>query len=82
VEASLGHGRKEPSNVEKNTRAVARKSLVAAHDLPAGTVLTEALMDIRRPGTGLAPATKPLLVGRRLRTPVSKGALITLDLLT
>src|SRR5262249_41004325 len=40
VESALGHGRKEPTASEMNTALVARKSLVAANDLSAGTALT------------------------------------------
>ena len=57
VEAALGHGRKEPAASESNTASVARKSLVAAQDIPAGAVLTEELIGVKRPGTGLSPAT-------------------------
>ena len=43
------------------------KSLVAARDLPAGHVLTVAEIGIKKPGTGLPPARRNDLVGRRLR---------------
>ncbi len=55
IEAALGDGRKEPAASEENTAAVARKSLVAAQDIPAGGALTEELIAIKRPGTGLPP---------------------------
>ena len=56
TEAALGDGRKmaQPSEVEN--RAVMRKSIAAARDLPAGTVLQPADLTTLRPGTGLAPA--------------------------
>ena len=81
VEKSLGHGRKEPAESETNTIAVARKSLVARLDLPAGTVLTEEMIDIKRPGNGLPPVMRPHLVGRALRVDVSEDTLFSLDLL-
>ncbi|MFZ0312895.1 MAG: N-acetylneuraminate synthase [Candidatus Korobacteraceae bacterium] len=81
VEASLGNGIKRPVAEELSTAAVARRSLVAAHDLQAGTVLTEGMIAIRRPGTGLSPAILPELVGRRLRQDVSAGNLFTLEML-
>ena len=81
VEAALGHGRKEPAVTEANTAAVARKSLVAARDIPAGATLTEGLIDIKRPGNGLPPAMRPYLVGRSLRIDVVQDTLLTLEML-
>jgi N-acetylneuraminate synthase len=82
VEASLGHGRKEPAASEAEIAAVARRSLVAARDLDAGTQLTEELIAIRRPGTGLPAAMLSEIVGRRLRVPARAGALLTLEMLS
>ena len=81
VEKSLGHGRKEPATSEANTTAVARKSLVAKRDLTAGTVLTEEMIDIKRPGNGLPPSMRLHLVGRSLRIDVTEDTLLSLDLL-
>jgi N-acetylneuraminate synthase len=76
VEASLGHGRKEPAASEDNTALVARKSLIAACDIPAGTVVTEAHIAVMRPGTGLPPSMMPRLVGRRARAVIARGTLL------
>ncbi len=76
VEMALGHGRKEPTTSEASTAIVARRSLVAACDIPAGATLTEAMIAIRRPGTGLPPSMRPYLVGRTARTSIPAGSLI------
>jgi N,N'-diacetyllegionaminate synthase len=81
VEAALGHGRKEPAPAESNTAAVARKSLVAARDLAAGEVLDAGAVAIKRPGTGLAPARRGELIGRKTRAPIAAGTLFTLEML-
>jgi N,N'-diacetyllegionaminate synthase len=81
VESALGHGRKEPAASEANTASVARKSLVAAQDIAAGAVLTEALVAIKRPGTGLPPAVRPHLVGRTARKLIPAGTQISLEML-
>jgi N-acetylneuraminate synthase len=82
VEAALGHGRKEPAASEATMAAVARKSLVAASDISAGTVLTEDLIAIKRPGTGLPPAMRPHLVGRMARVQIPRGTVIGIEMLT
>ncbi len=81
VEAAMGHGHKEPAASEANTAAVARKSLVAARDIPAGMKLIEELIAIKRPGTGLPPAMRPYLIGRTARTTIPAGTLLTLEML-
>jgi N-acetylneuraminate synthase len=81
VEAALGQESKQPTPSEANTSAVARKSLTAARDLSAGTILTKELIAIQRPGTGLSPAMRDDLVGRALRQSVRAGELLTLEML-
>jgi len=66
VSSALGSARKEPSEAELAMRRVARKSVVAGCDLPAGTVLTENDLALKRPGTGIAPEYFSRLAGRRL----------------
>jgi N-acetylneuraminate synthase len=81
VEAALGDGIKRPAPSEMPVRDVARKSLIAARDLPAGAVLTREDLAVLRPGTGLSPAALPTVVGRRtarairLHTPITEEML-------
>ena len=82
VESALGHGRKKPAESEADTASVARRSLVAARDLEAGSVLTEDMVLLRRPGTGLPPSMRPYVVGRTLRRSVAAGTVLTMDLLS
>jgi N-acetylneuraminate synthase len=81
VQSALGDGRKLPAAEEMNTAAVARRSLVAARDLQAGTVLTQDMIAIRRPGIGLPPAALPQVIGRRLLQDLSAGSLFTAEMM-
>ena len=81
VEAALGHGRKEPAASEANTATVARKSLVAARDIPAGATLTGELIAIKRPGTGLPPAMRAYLIGRTVRVSIPADTVLALEML-
>ena len=81
AQMALGTGEKRPADSEKGTADVARKSLVAAKYIPAGTVLTEELIAIKRPGTGLSPAMKTDLVGKSMQAPIAAGALFKLEML-
>ncbi|HPS01407.1 MAG TPA: N-acetylneuraminate synthase [Candidatus Sumerlaeota bacterium] len=76
VEKALGTGCKRPAASEAETASVARKSLIAACDIPAGAPITEAMLTVRRPGTGLPPVMRPYIIGRRLRTDFPGGLLL------
>ena len=80
VEKALGDGIKKPVPMEMAVAAVARKSLVAAKTISAGTMLTGDMLALRRPGTGLPPSMRSQLVGRRAKRGISEGALLTLDM--
>src|SRR3954451_14763291 len=66
VESALGNGRMEgPSQQESGEMyTLARRSVIAARDIPAGTVIDEEMLTVKRPGTGVASKELPLLVGR------------------
>lgn len=76
VEVALGNGIKAPTPAEEDTARVARKSLVAARDLAAGTVLASGDLAARRPGTGLPPARLEEMLGRRLSVDLAEGTLL------
>ncbi len=74
AEQALGNGAPGMSEVERDVREVARRSVVAAVDLPAGTVLTAEMLTVKRPGGGIEPADLEQLIGRRLTTPLTADA--------
>lgn len=76
VSQALGSARKRPAASELNTAKVARKSLVAATNLPVGHVLTPADFVARRPGDGISPARFDEVLGRRLRVAVDRDTLL------
>jgi N-acetylneuraminate synthase/N,N'-diacetyllegionaminate synthase len=76
VEAALGDGDKRPMPSEIDTRAVARRSLVAARALPAGHRLARADVAIKRPGTGIAPGELDRVLGRRLTRALAADELL------
>ena len=82
AQAALGNGQKVPQPSEMANRAVVRKSIAAARDLPADAVLQASDLTMLRPGTGLAPALAPQLTGCRLRVAVAAGTPITWDMVT
>ena len=79
VEIALGDGRKEPKEAERETASVARKSLHARTDLPAGAVIVRDNIVIARPQTGLPPFMFDQILGRVLRRAIPAGQPIRMD---
>jgi N-acetylneuraminate synthase len=68
VEAACGERLAERplSQGELINRENLAKSLVAARDIPAGTVIADTDIAVKSPGQGLSPLKMPLLVGKRV----------------
>jgi N-acetylneuraminate synthase/N,N'-diacetyllegionaminate synthase len=79
VERALGDGVKRPTPAEAANRELVRRSLAAAADLPAGTVLEPAMLVSLRPGTGIPPTRSRDVIGRRVNRDVARGELLSLD---
>jgi N,N'-diacetyllegionaminate synthase len=65
--AVRGSGSKDRSIADRTSAAAVRRRIVAARDLPPGTVLSAEDIDFVRPGTGISPRHADQVVGRRLR---------------
>lgn len=55
VEQALGSSKKTPSPSERKNIGIARKSIVAARPIPAGTTISADMIAAKRPGTGVSP---------------------------
>ena len=80
VESALGSGRKEPVEGEVETAAVARKSIVARHNIQAGATLTANEVVMMRPGTGLPSIMLSYVIGRVARRDIPSGTLISFEM--
>lgn len=79
VSAMLGNGVKAPTAEERDTARVARRSIVAAVDIPAGAVITSAMLACRRPATGIAPRELASVIGRQAAQRVPAGTVLQWD---
>ena len=80
IQLALGNGRKQPTPGELETAKVARRSIVAATSIKAGTLLENESITLKRPGTGLPPTQLKSVLGKRARVDIPAGTLITLDM--
>lgn len=79
VERALGDGTKQPTPEEEENKQVARRSIVAKVDIPEGMIITEEMLDIRRPGMGIEPKHLDLVMGKRAVKDIEKDAPLTWD---
>jgi N,N'-diacetyllegionaminate synthase len=80
VETALGDGRKRCMPEEEDTARVARRSLIAACNIPAGTTLAAEHIVILRPGTGMPPADRARILGKRVLRNVPAGTMLTAEM--
>jgi N-acetylneuraminate synthase len=69
--SALGESKRIVSTAEMEKRKKFRRSLVAKRKLDRGHMLTEADLDAKRPGTGIAPNEINYVIGRRLESDVA-----------
>lgn len=77
TEKILGDGRKVLTPGEKIIARVARKSIVAAHDIPKDKVIAWHDLAYKRPGTGLAPTYADSLLGKTAKRLIKKDEQLT-----
>lgn len=77
AERMLGRNYKKCSESELQMRAVSRKSAHARRALEVGDLLSENDILLKRPGTGVIGNQLDRLIGKRVRTCLNEGDLIT-----
>jgi sialic acid synthase SpsE len=82
VEAAMGTGRLEgPSEAEaEEMYTLARRSIVAAADIPQGATIEREHLTVKRPGYGIAPKHMALVVGRTARVDIGFDDIVTWDM--
>ena len=80
VSKALGDGVKRILPTEQKWRQAARKSLFAAIDIPAGTVIAERHIAIRRPSEGIHPHYLALVLGRAAKAAIPARTLLQWDM--
>jgi N,N'-diacetyllegionaminate synthase len=76
VEASLGDGRKRPSDVEEESRLFGRRSIVSAVDIRAHETVAPWMLAFKRPGSGLEPRYREKVIGMKARRNISKDTIL------
>ena len=72
VEKSSGTGIKNPTLTEQNHLQTNRVSIIAMENILPGTIITENMVDIRRPGTGIQPIHLEKIYGKKIIKHIEK----------
>jgi len=77
VRAALGDGVKRIMPCEENTRKAFRRFIVAARDLPSGTVLRTQVCCFKKVVDGISPRYLELVIGSQLADDVAEDTVLT-----
>jgi len=66
IEMALGDGIKKPNKSEIEIMKVVRRSIIATRDIRVGEIIKETDITIKRPGTGILPKFKEIVIGMKL----------------
>ena len=81
IVCSLGQAKRIVSQAEQDKKSKFRRSIVVREKLAKGHVLTEDDLNVKRPGTGIAPDEMSYVVGRRLNRDLDGDELLLWDCL-
>lgn len=77
AEKALGSGLKRPTESERETMKVARKSIVAKVDIQKGVKIKREMLAIKRPGIGIEPKNIDKIIGKKSKRDIKEDTLIS-----
>lgn len=81
TEKLLGSPVKQHTEAENELYRIARRSLVAAVDISAGTVITEEMLAVKRPGFGIPVRHMDIVIGRTARCNIEEDDILTWEMI-
>jgi N-acetylneuraminate synthase len=81
IEQAKGSGIKEPSKTERKNMINNRVSICSLKDILKGTIITEDMIDIKRPGSGIQPIFFDQVVGKSAKKDIFADEPITWDMI-
>ena len=75
-----GSGALNCLETEKTARLNARRSIVSAVDIPAGTTIEEDMLTYKRPGVGITPDKLPKILGLTAKTDIPEDTILMMEM--
>lgn len=70
-----------PTDVEKEIKRIVRKSIVSLQDIQKGETLTDSMLAIKRPGTGIEPKHWDEIIGKKATQFIKKDEVLNWDMI-
>ncbi len=80
IQGLWGKREKTVLDCEATPRKFARRSLVANKLIPAGVAITEDMLSVKRPGTGISPVNYEMLIGKKARVDITEDDILQWDM--
>lgn len=77
IDTILGSSQKTVFDCEIVSRREARRSLVLTRDMKAGEIIMEKDIMAKRPGTGISPQNKDVIIGRAVKYDLKEDTILT-----
>jgi N,N'-diacetyllegionaminate synthase len=81
TETVMGVEQKTPTMAELEFRKFGRRSIVTKMTIEPGTVITEAMLTLKRPGTGISPRDFYKVLGKKAKIHIDADEILTWDML-
>ncbi len=76
MECAMGSDKKVILPEERETALLGRRSIIAADYIPKGTKITQDMLTLKRPGTGIEPRYLSKVSGRIAKRPIEKDTVV------
>lgn len=77
IEKAMGDGVKKPVQHEENTRRLVRRSIVLTRNVKAGESLSLSDVALKRPGDGIPPEFKEIVIGMKAVRDITRDTVLT-----
>ncbi|HXV59111.1 MAG TPA: N-acetylneuraminate synthase family protein [Vicinamibacteria bacterium] len=81
IEKAMGRYEKGPVEAEAAAYRFARRSIVSAREISAGTEITRDMLTFKRPGTGIYPKFADVIVGRVAKVTIPEDTVLEWSML-
>ena len=80
IEKAMGTGIKNPTESEKKNLHTNRVSIIAIKEIPKETIISEDMIDVRRPGTGIQPSEFEKIIGMKTNQTIKSEKPLTWEM--
>ena len=80
IEKEMGTGIKNPTESEKKNLHTNRVSIIAIKEIPKETIISEDMIDVRRPGTGIQPSEFEKIIGMKTNQTIKSEKPLTWEM--